>query len=356
MPEFLPRFLPAYLTRRDAALTAAGLMLNACSRPRPSIEFTRVPPADNGGPDTMDVIEGKVKGAKPGQQIVVFAHSEVWWAEPRLGRLLVPIQADSTWKTPTHLGTDYAAALVEPGYQPPFTSDALPREGGNVVAIAQIKGTASSSPTHRTLQFSGHEWTVRSSPGARGGYNNYDPSNAWTAADGALHMRLTGEPGKWSCAQVILNRSLGYGTYRLTVRDTSDLDPAAVFAMYTLSDAGAAATVRNPREWDVEISRWGEPSGKNARYLLQPSHLARNTVWFSAPAGVLAHQIRWESGRVSMTTTREGRAVVAEHVFSSDIPVPGDERFRINLYDFQRGPQLVQRGAEIAVERFEFLP
>jgi len=350
------RGLPNVLTRREA-FAAAGLLLNACSAPRPAIEFTRVPPADSGGPDTVDIIEGRVKGAKPGQQIVVFAHSEVWWAEPRLGRLFIPIQSDSTWRTPTHLGTDYAAALVEPGYQPPFTSDALPKEGGPVVAVAVVKGATPSSATHHTLQFSGYEWTVRASPGARGGYNVYDPSNAWTSSDGALHMRLAGAPGKWSCSQVILNRSLGYGTYRLTVRDTSDLDPAAVFAMYTLSDAGAAAAIRNPREWDVEISRWGEVSDKNARYLLQPAYLARNTVRFSAPPGVLTHQIRWEAGSVRITTTREAeRLTVAEHVFSSEIPVPGDERFRINLYDFQRGPQLLQHGAEVAVERFEFLP
>jgi len=59
---------PPAVTRREAALAAAGLLLNtACSAPRPAIEFTRVPPADNGGPDAMEVIEGRVKGAKPGQ-------------------------------------------------------------------------------------------------------------------------------------------------------------------------------------------------------------------------------------------------------------------------------------------------
>lgn len=347
--------MSGFLTRREALAAAGGLVVSACSS-GPTIEFTRVPPADNGGPDTMDVIEGRVKGAKPGQQIVVFAHSEVWWAEPRLGRLFTPIQADLTWKTPTHLGTDYAAALVEAGYRPPFTSDALPKEGGPVIAIATIKGAAASKPTHRTLRFSGYEWIVRESPGERGGYNLYDPSNAWTTPDGTLHMRLSGSGGKWSCAQIILNRSLGYGTYRLTVRDTSALDPAAVFAMYTLSDAGAAAAVRNPREWDVEISRWGDPAGKNARYLLQPAYLGQNTVWFSAPAEVLIHEIRWAAGSVHMTTMDKEGTMIAGHVFSSGIPVPGDERFRINLYDFQRGSNLVQHGAEIAVDRFEYLP
>jgi hypothetical protein len=144
----------------------------------------------------------------------------------------------------------------------------------------------------------------------------------------------------------------------MTVRDISDLEPAVVLAMYTLSDAGAAAADRNPREWDVEISRWGDPSAKNARYVVQPAY--QNTEWFEAPRGALTHQVQWESGRLRMTTMRRARtvaeAVASEHTFTSGIPVPGDEKFRIDFYDFQRGPQLVRHGSEIVIEQFEYLP
>lgn len=70
MPAF---HVPETLTRRSLVCTAGGLLISACSARRPTIEFTRVPPADKGGPDVLDVIEGRVKGAKPGQKIVVFA-------------------------------------------------------------------------------------------------------------------------------------------------------------------------------------------------------------------------------------------------------------------------------------------
>jgi hypothetical protein len=354
----MPAFnVPEPLTRRSLVCSAGGFLVSACSARRPTIEFTRVPPADKGGPDVLDIIEGRVKGARPGQKIVVFAHGEVWWAEPRLGELHTVVQADSKWTTPTHLGTEYAAALVEPGYQPPFTADVLPKQGGPIAAIAVVPGVSPTGPLHHTIRFSGYEWNVRASPSGKGGYNPHDPANAWVDTGGALHLRLTGEPGNWTCAQVILTRSLGYGTYRLTVRDIADLDPAAVLAMYTLSDAGAAAADRNPREWDVEISRWGDPSSKNARYLVQPFY--QNTVWFSAPEGVLSHEIQWESGRVRMKTVRGGASaqqVAAEHTFTSGAPAPGDEKFRIALYDFQRGPQPLRHGSEIVIERFEYLP
>jgi len=304
----------------------------------------------------MDVIEGRVRGAKPGQQIVLFSHGEVWWAEPRSGRLFTAIGPDSRWTTPTHLGTEYAALLVDPGYQPPFTADALPNQGGSVAAIQVVPGVKATRPVHHTLQFSGYDWHVRAAPSNRGGNNHHDPANAWVDERDALHLRISGMPGHWSCAQVILTRSLGYGTYRLTIKDISDLDPAAVLAMYTLSDAGAAAADRNPREWDIEVSRWGDPSAKNARYLVQPSYL--NTVPFEAPRGPLTFQAEWQSDQLRMTTMRGPGtgAPVFEHSFTSGVPIPGDEKFRIDFYDFQRGPQPLRHGSEIVIEQFEYLP
>ena len=47
----------------------------------------------------------------------------------------------------------------------------------------------------------------------KGGVNNlYDPENAWTDPSGALHMQIKKISGSWSCAEIFLNCSLGYGT------------------------------------------------------------------------------------------------------------------------------------------------
>src|SRR5277367_5647015 len=37
----------------------------------PVIEFTKIPPSARGGRERVDVIAGRVKGARPGQQIVI---------------------------------------------------------------------------------------------------------------------------------------------------------------------------------------------------------------------------------------------------------------------------------------------
>src|SRR6476659_2574616 len=48
----------------------------------PSIEFTRIPPAAQGGPERVDTISGRSRNARPKQQIVIYARSGSWWVHP----------------------------------------------------------------------------------------------------------------------------------------------------------------------------------------------------------------------------------------------------------------------------------
>lgn len=324
--------------------------------PGPSIEFTRVPPAVEDGPDKLDIIEGRVTGASPGQQIVLYAKSGTWWVQPLANETFTTIQADSKWINSTHLGTEYAALLVEPGYRPAATTSALPMPGGGVVAAAIAKG--GDSAITKTLSFSGYEWRIREAPSDRGGVNFFDASNAWTDADGALHLRIAKREGHWTCAEVTLTRNLGYGTYSFVVRDTSHLRPPVVFSMFTWDYGGAS---QNHREMDIEISQWGDPTSKNAQYVVQPFFIPENASRFMLPGGVMMHSFRWEPGRVSFKTVRGaapggGSRPVAEYVFTSGVPSPGIETLRMNLYVFGGAKDPLQDGTEVIVEKFEYLP
>ncbi len=134
--------------------------------------------------------------------------------QPWPDQSLIPIQADSTWSTQTHLGFEYVALLVDAGYHPPPTMDVAPTKGGSIAAVKIVSGTGTTelAPTV-PLHFSGYDWKVRTIASDRGGLNNlYDPDNAWTDASGALHMRIKKKSGRWTCAEVEMTRSLGYGT------------------------------------------------------------------------------------------------------------------------------------------------
>jgi len=345
-----------------SGLASALLALGACASPPatlapPQVELTRMPEAAEGGPDHMAPIAGRVKGARAGQQIVLYARAGPWWVQPLADQPFTAIRSDQSFETTTHLGTEYAALLVEPGYRPPSRTDELPSVGGGVLALARAKGVPPAAPRSvRMLRFAGYEWRVRDSPSERGGWTNrYDPQNAWTDEKGALHLRISQDKEGWTAAEVILTRSLGYGSYSFVVRDVSHLAPPIVMGLFTWDDV---AGDNRYREMDVEISRWGEPQNANGQYVVQPYFVPANVSRFQAPAGTLTHTLRWEVGRASFRTVRgagSSGAPVAEHAFTSGVPLPGNETIRINLYLFGN-PPLTLPHTEVVIESFEYLP
>jgi hypothetical protein len=226
----------------------------------------------------------------------------------------------------------------------------LPKTGGPILAVAVAEGAALSRPQQKTFRFSGYDWTVREAASDRGGTRNYyDRDNAWTDDAGRLHLRIARKDGRWTSAEVRLNRSLGYGSYRIVVRDVAHLEPAAVFSAFTWDDDGPS------REMNLEISKWGETASRNAQYVVQPYYVPANVVRFDASSGVLTHLLRWQSGRAEFQTTRGG-SPLAGHVFTSGVPSPGNESLHLNLYVFDNPRNPLQRDCEVVVERFEYLP
>jgi hypothetical protein len=338
-------------------------IVGGCGQPEaplaPAIEFTTIPEALEGGPQATTPIAGRVTGARRGQRIVLFAKSGVWWVQPDTAKPFTTIQPDSTWKSSTHFGFEYAALLVDAAYVPASTLDTLPDPGGGVIAVATTKGTPGPLQVRKTLQFSGYEWEVRQSASERGGtLNLHDPSNAWVDDQGFLHLRIAKRDADWTNAEVTLTRSLGYGTYMFVVRDTSALEPAAVFSMFTWDPGGADP---NHREMDIEIARWGDPANKNAQFVVQPYYVPANVFRFALPGGVITHSFRWEPGRVLFKTVKGSSAqaraeTVAEHLYTSGVPSSGGEAVRMSLYIFTYTAHPLKNGAEVVIEKFLYLP
>jgi hypothetical protein len=346
-------------------LVAACLALNGCESHRaaslPAIEFTTIPPSAQGGREKVQTIAGRVTGAHPGQQLVIYAHSGAWWVQPTVADPFTSIQTDSTWKTETHLGYEYAALLVDPSYIPPPTMDAVPPQGGPIALTTIVRGVGPTilAPT-KALKFSGYDWDVRTIQSDRGGANHpYTADNAWTDSTGALHLRISKVKDTWSCAEVVLNRSLGYGTYVLVVRDTSHLEPAAVLSMTTFDEWGGDQYYR---EMDVEVSRWGDTaSKKNAQYVVEPYYHPGNIYQFVVPPGTLTYSMQWEAGRARFTTLqgnspRPGPRVISEHEFTSGIASPGQEKVQLFFYVVDTDKSPLEHDNEVILEKFEYLP
>jgi hypothetical protein len=248
--------------------------------------------------------------------------------------------------------------LVETGYRPPSKVVTLP-QGNGVIAVSLAKGMPVATTLPRVIHFSGYEWTASASGNDRGGGPiSNDPANVWIDQKGYLHLHMGLHDGQWTSAEVNLNRSLGYGTYKFVVQDSAQLEPYAVLGMFTLDMTG---TTEDHGEMDIELSRWGNLRGKNAQYVIQPFYVPENVARFSVPSGELTHSFQWAPGVASFKTAAgsdktAGAKIIATHVFTSGVPTPAAEKTYIDLYDFHHSMNVDQRPAEVVIEKFEYLP
>jgi hypothetical protein len=365
------QFEPRHFGHRARASLSAALLivlaygLISCHQAAkksadPKIVFTQVPERDPGNQTKQDVMEGTISGATPGQRLVLYSKTGGrWWVQPLLSSPLTPIGSDGVWRNETHLGTDYAVLLVDPGYRPAAVLDELPATGRGVAATAVTAGQEKSSSYF--VDFSGFNWRVRRQPSNRGGtLNPYDPKNVYVDEAGVLHLRILNRDGKWTASEINLTQSLGYGTYSFIVEDVSKLDPSAVLAIFTWDYSTGH---ENNREFDITITQWGDPHDKNAEFVLQPTLAATNSSRFTAPEGKLKLTIVWEAGRLTMAASRVlasgENPVVYRRVFTSDVPAPGLESIRMSLFPYKKPNEKafsLQGPAEVAIDRFEYLP
>jgi hypothetical protein len=94
--------------------------------------------------------------------------------------------------------------------------------------------------------------------------------------------------------------------------------------------------------------------------VIQPYYVPANVFRFNTPPGPVTYSLRWEPGRATFATwrgsgDRESRTI-AEHVFTSGVPSPGNEAIHMNLYVFGNKRNPLQRGTEVVIEKFEYLP
>lgn len=342
---------------------------------RTTITITLVPPK-GAGPDSMGSIAGTASAANVTQlKVVIFARTNTWYVQPYAASPYTAIAKDGKWKAATHLGDEYAALLVDSSYQPPATTDTLPNLVGPVLAIARVAASVPNVKTHdarndttakvRTIQFSGYEWRVKSSSERVGPGPNYfsdSGNNVEVDAKGRLHLRITKRGERWYCAEVISEKSFGYGTYRFYLDTKADvLDPGVVLGMFTWSDDPAYSH----REIDIEISRWGDANNKNAQFVIQPYTRPQNIVRFQIPRRLdkTMHWFRWEPNSVSFQSLMglnsgpgHDNAIIRKHSFAEGIPQAGDENARMNLWLINGQPPTDNGVVEIIIEKFEFVP
>jgi hypothetical protein len=223
------------------------------------------------------------------------------------------------------------------------------------VAICSAAGLSEA----RTISFSGIPWTVKESGGEAWGPGpnvfSSDPETVFVDAAGRLHLRITQKDGVFRCAEVIAQRSFGYGTYLFSLDSPiANLDPSVVLGLFTWSDDEAEAH----REIDIELSRWGGDTATNAQYAVQPYETPGHLHRFSMLSGAFptVHGFTWRPTSVAFLSAAGNVILQRPSYTGGGVPRPGGESPRINLWLYEGKAPLLGQPVEVIVSRFQFLP
>jgi hypothetical protein len=219
------------------------------------------------------------------------------------------------------------------------------------------------------LLFAGRRWLVKQSTTPVGpGPNRFSgrPEDVRVDADG-LHLTVSFRDGAWWSTEVILDENLGYGTYVFHTDSRVDLlDANIILGLFTWDDLAPPYY----REIDFEFARWGNPDDPtNAQYVVQPwdgpGNLVRFRVDLAEQDRKLTSVLGWSPGQVAMATYHghllpealASHAPIASWTNTGpNVPQPGLENVRMNLWLRWGLPPLDGQGTEVVITNFLFAP
>lgn len=320
-----------------------------------------------------DYLEGKIEGVAPSDCCVAvyIKVGDNWWTKPTYESPLTSINEDGTWKCNIVTGgydeyaSSVAAFLLPVGSEAPICGPCskLP----NIPeAIAFYQEDRIQT---RFISFAGYEWKVKRTDFPYGPGPNYFSDieeDVWVDEEG-LHLTISEHDGIWFCTEVILDASLGYGTYIFQTQGRIDLiDPMMVLGLFTW-DGGAEA--QHYREMDIEFARWGNPDeSTNAQFVVQPCNqcpgcsdrCTRFSVDLSDENSDLTHYLVWNPGIVQFRTyygkysdNPPPDALVNKWIYAGEhVPVPGSENIRFNFWLLRGDPPMDGQGDEVVITDF----
>ena len=149
-----------------------------------------------------------------------------------------------------------------------------------------------------TVSFAGYTWEVRTGGGGPGP-NNWSASNVFVDSAG-LHLKISNSGGTWSCAEVTMTKSLGFGEYQWEVTGRPDLfDRNTVLGLFNYPSS-AAIGPDGTNEIDIEFAQWGDANNNNRlNWTVYPPALGPKSTHKEVPmtltGNATTHRFDWTS-------------------------------------------------------------
>jgi len=238
------------------------------------------------------------------------------------------------------------------------------RESGEDSATQNI---VEDSSKFRRINFSNYTWLVKTgrqrTDGLRPNYFSDSKENVWVDDKGQLHLKIIKRNGRWYCAEIVSEKSFGYGRYIFYLASRIDqLDKNVVLGLFTWDNSPRY----NHREIDIEFARWGKREGKNAQFVVQPWTRYGNTHQFNAQLkgdcstysfGWRKESISFQGLRGHYSTPPDNNYVIELWNYTGrSIPPCGNEKTRINLWLSEGKAPSNKMEVEVVIKKFEFIP
>ncbi|MGI9252222.1 MAG: hypothetical protein ACR2J8_00615 [Thermomicrobiales bacterium] len=223
----------------------------------------------------------------------------------------------------------------------------------------------------RRIVWSGLTWAVKESknrPVGPGG-NRFSSSSrtVWVDPAGQLHLRIERRGAFWRCAEIVAEPAgtFGYGTYAWTLATpVRAIAPHAILGLFTWDSVSNAQA---NREIDVELGLWPDSPGyPNASFTVQPYTHPGNTRPFpiQPSAKPVTVGFTWSAGQVrfqaakgpALTPADPARSIATWTRRTADVPTPGREQPRINLWLPDALPPVAGGVVEVVLASFRFTP
>ena len=342
------------------------LCLECFPQHNPSVEFTFLPDWGN-----TSLLRGKVHNTSLADHgIAVYIYIEEaggWWVKPTSSDPVSNILADSAFSTNIVTGgidqyaTQVIAFLIPKSFSPPVLSgEDLPSSMFDYPYTVQCRPHGS-----RTISWSGFDWTVKRSidngPSVLGpGPNifNDNDSMVWVDNRQRLHLRIAKHGNEWHCTELICKSSEGYNQYAFDIDGRVDLlDPNVITGIFTWDDCSTLVQSPNKyyREIDIEFSRWGDPSNINSQFVIQPWDKVGNINRYNMNLNGLDHSIHyfnWTPDTIYFKSIWGDNSHSWKYYNKENLPLPGSENLRINLWLYNGRPPTDNMNAELVMNSF----
>lgn len=218
-----------------------------------------------------------------------------------------------------------------------------------------------------TLHFAGYDWTVKEGDGLGPGPCDWRASNAFVDPAGDLHLKISHDGGTWSCAEVELTQSLGFGKYQWWVSGPIDrLDPNVVLGLFNYPPPEVGPDGTN--EIDIELARWGDPSAQNLNFTVWPARVpippAATTFDFTLSGLQTTQRFTWTSQSIYFQSLYGYRDNNRFPIATWKLAPPNPPRripqhplpVHMNLWLFEGKPPTDGREVEVVIHGFTYTP